>query len=222
MSLAPPPTLQTLRLEQGGRDLLVLLPGAYMAPRDFVSHGFREAVTRRQLALDLCAVDLDLATISGGSALAAVQEEIITPARAAYEQVWLGGISLGGLLALCHAADYPDSSDGLCLIAPYPGSRLTTNAIAQAGGLQAWQPTAEDLEDPEFRVWHWLQSPPAGLPAFVGYGSEDRFAPGMVQIATCFPPEARYPLPGIHDWPVWERLWERFLDFYQARRPGQE
>lgn len=205
--------LHTLRQTVGAPNLMVLLPGAYMTAADFEQAGFFTAVAERRLALDLIAVDLDLEAISGGSALPAVQAEIIEPARRqGYEKIWLGGISLGGLLSLCHNADTPGYVDGLCLLAPYPGSRLTMNAIARAGGLGQWQATPEELSDPEFRMWRWLQAPPANFPAFVGYGSEDRFAAGMKQIADCFPPTAGLAVPGGHDWPVWRVLWEHFLD----------
>lgn len=205
--------LHTIERKDGAPTLLILLPGAYMTAADFVQAGFFEAVARRKQALDLVVVDLDLADISSGAALPALQTQIIAPARRqAYANVWLGGISLGGLLALCHNADTPGSVDGLCLLAPYPGSRLTTNAIARAGGLAVWQASAEELDDPEFRAWQWLRKPPADFPVFVGYGTEDRFAAGMAQIAACFPPAARCALPGGHDWPVWLHLWEHFLD----------
>ena len=205
--------LRSLRQSSGASTLMVLLPGAYMTPEDYEKAGFFAAVSQRRLALDIAAVDLDFAAISGGTALPALQAEILAPARAqGYEKIWLGGISLGGQLALCHNADTPGSVDGLCLIAPYPGSRLTTNAIARAGGLQQWQATPAELTDPEFRMWRWLQAPPPGFPVFVGYGSEDRFASGMQQIADCFPPATRRALPGDHDWPVWKVLWEQFLD----------
>lgn len=205
--------LQTLHYTTGAPTLIVLLPGAYMRATDFEQAGFFAAISRRQLAVDLLTVDLDLESISSGAALPALQEEIIAPARhRGYAKIWLGGISLGGLLALCHNIDTPGWVDGLCLLAPYPGSRLTTNAIARAGGLSQWQATAEQLEDPEFRVWRWLQQPPADFPVFIGYGSEDRFAAGMAQIANCFPAHGRCAVPGGHDWPVWQVLWEHFLD----------
>ena len=213
------PKLPTLRQTVGAPSLLVLLPGAYMTAADFVSAGFFRSVAERRLALDLIAVDLDLAGISGGTALPALEAEILAPARQqGYTKIWLGGISLGGLLSLCHNADTPGGVDGLCLLAPYPGSRLTTNAIARAGGLQHWQATAEELDDPEFRMWRWLQQPPTDFPVFVGYGTEDRFAGGMKQIADCFPAGSSHAIPGGHDWPVWQLLWEHFLDrdFFSA------
>jgi pimeloyl-ACP methyl ester carboxylesterase len=207
------PPLRVLRQGSGARQLIIMLPGAYMTPEDYQKAGFFAAITQRRLALDIAAVDLDLAAISAGTALTAVQTEIIETARAqGYEKIWLGGISLGGLLALCHNADQPGQVDGLCLLAPYPGSRLTTNAIARAGGLTQWQATPEELTDPEFRMWRWLQKPPPDFPVFIGYGSEDRFAKGMQQIADCFPAPARHVMPGTHDWPVWQLLWEQFLD----------
>ena len=206
------PALRTLGQSSGAPTLIVLRPGAYMTPEDYEKAGFFGTVAERKLAVDILAVDLDLSRISEGSALPALQAEILEPARRRYAKLWLGGISLGGLLTLCHNADTPGSVDGLCLLAPYPGSRLTTNAIARAGGLDAWQATAEQLTDPEFRMWRWLQQPPAGLPVFVGYGSEDRFASGMRQIAERFPIADRHAIPGDHDWPVWQQLWEHFLD----------
>ena len=84
-------------------------------------------------------------------------------------------------------------------------------AIDAAGGLPHWQPTAEELADPEFRVWHWLRTPPADLPLFYGYGREDRFAPGMAKLAAALPEAAIRTRPGGHDWPVWSALWADFL-----------
>lgn len=191
--------------------LLVLLPGAYMTPEHFLEAGFADAPAVRDGYLDLAFPALDLAIITAGNALAAVQAEVLAPARqAGYRRVWLGGISLGGFLALVCAADALAPIDGLCLLAPYPGSRVTQGAIARAGGLVAWQPTPEQRSDPEFRVWHWLRSPPAELPIWCGYGRDDRFADGMAALAAVLPAAAE-TLPGGHDWPVWRQLWDRFL-----------
>lgn len=204
-------SLRTVARECGADTLLVLLPGAYMTPEHYAEHFF-PAVAQRQLALDLLAVDLGLDAVSAGDAIPAILDQILCPARQKYRRVWLAGISLGGLLALSLNADHPGAIDGLCLIAPYPGSRLTTNAIARAGGLDAWQPTDEELGDPECRVYRWLKAPPGDLPVFVGHGSEDRFAAGMQAIAERFPVAARRVVAGEHDWPAWRHLWEHFLD----------
>jgi len=204
--------LRTLSHQRSADTLLVLLPGAYMTPEHYADNGFFSAVDRRDLKLDLLAVDLGLDAVSGGDAIPAIVEQILVPARTDYAHVWLGGISLGGLLSLCLNADHPGTVDGLCLLAPYPGSRLTTTAIKRAGGLDVWQATAEEMTDPEYRAYRWLKAPPADFPVFVGHGGEDRFAEGMHAIAERFPPAVRHTVPGGHDWPAWQLLWEHFLD----------
>lgn len=206
-------TLRTIDFRHGGESVAILLPGAQMRPEDIVSAGIPAASADRSPAFDLCLVDLGIDSITGEHALDCLQEEVVRPAREAYRQVWLGGISLGGLLALCHAADHPGSVDGLCLLAPYPGSRITQNAIERAGGLAHWRASEAQLADPEFRVWRFLQSPPPDLPVFIGYGEQDRFVDGVKRIADCLPQAARQTLPGGHDWDAWSPLWERFLDF---------
>ena len=109
--------VRALRQETGAPDLIVLLPGAHMRPEDYVEAGCFDAVTRRRLALDVVAVDLGAEAASGSVPLAALQTQILGPARQRYRRVWLGGISLGGLLALAHAVDTPGAADGLCLLA---------------------------------------------------------------------------------------------------------
>lgn len=206
-------SLRTIGHRQGAAALLVLLPGAYARAEDFVAAGFWAAVERRGLALDLLAVDLEPGAMANAEVLPALIGEILLPARRqGYADLQLGGVSLGAWLALCLNADTPGMVDGLCLLAPYPGSRLTTRAIEQAGGLAQWQASGEQLADPEFRVWCWLQRAPADFPVFLGYGRDDRFADGQRAIAECLPPSAVHTVAGGHEWPVWLSLWEDYLD----------
>lgn len=195
----------------GASDLMVLLPGAQMTPQHMVDAGLFHAVQRGGLALDLMALDLHALEACNRAALQTLETDVLTPARAQYHRVWLGGISRGGQLALSYLAEQTGRVDGLCLLAPYPGSRLSTNAVQRAGGLDAWQASSEQLLDPEFRLWRWLKQPALPGPVFFGYGEQDRFADGMRLLAERLPRVHRCTLPGAHDWPVWQALWGRFL-----------
>ncbi len=192
--------------------LMVMLPGVAMRPEAIFEAGFASVIERRALPLDLVSVDIDGVGLGAVDRWERLQRELIDPARARGVQVWLGGISLGGLVAMAHVAARPGVAAGLCLLAPYPGSRPSTNVIDRAGGPDRWRPTEEDLRDPELRVWQWLQRPPADLPVFIGHGSDDRFADRIQQVADRFPPASRHTVEGGHDWAAWLPLWERFLD----------
>lgn len=202
----------TERLLQGADTLLLMLPGALMTPQHMVQAGLFDELAKRRLALDLVAPDLHAEGADNRIALRRLEDEWLAPARKHYRRVWLGGISRGGQLALSCWAGQVGAVNGLCLLAPYAGGRLTTNAIVRAGGLANWVATDEQMGDPDVRLWHWLQSPPPAVPMFMGYGDRDRFADGMSLLAQHLPLPRCEVLPGDHDWSAWLPLWRRFLD----------
>ena len=207
-------TLMTSALHHrcGASALMVLLPGALMTPQQMVDAGVFRAVQSRQLALDVTLSDLHALAGDNRDALQLLESQLLAPARGQYDEVWLGGISRGGHFALSYLAAGSGHVSGVCLLAPYPGSRITSNSIERSGGLSIWQPTSEQLRDPEFRLWNWLKDPSWPRHVFMGYGVEDRFADGMQRLASRLPGAQLHTVPGAHDWAAWLPLWERFLD----------
>jgi pimeloyl-ACP methyl ester carboxylesterase len=200
---------------------MLLLHAAYSSPEEFLREGFAAAVRSRSLDLDLVLPQLELHAVLDRSVLSALREELILPARAAgCRQVWLGGISLGGYVALACAACHPEDIDGLCLMAPYLGSYLVTGEIERAGGVEAWEPGEPAAEDDERRIWAFIRSRAAlgSPPIHLGVGREDRFAARHRLLASALPPANVASVPGGHDWPAWCRLWEHFLDTAMAHR----
>lgn len=204
--------LRTVGTTSVAPHLIVMLPGVAMPPEALFDAGFAHAIAQRGLPLDLLAVDINGLGLDAAHTWDALQSRVLTPARERGARVWLGGISLGGLIAMAHLAARPGVADGLCLLAPYPGSRPSVNVVERAGGADAWQASEADLQDPELRVWQWLQRPPPALPVFIGHGTEDRFADRIERVAERFPPASRHTVAGGHDWSAWLPLWERFLD----------
>ena len=198
--------------------LVVLLPGAYNRAEDFVAAGFVDTAHRAASRFDLLLPELTLPQLSSGEALPLLHEQVILPARqAGVRRIWLGGVSLGGFNSLCYAQRYPAGPaaiDGLCLLAPWPGSRITRRQIEAGGGLDRWSPSARELEaDAELAVWYWLRQrrdAASGLPIFIGWGTEDRFASGIAAYAETMTAARIAPVPGGHDWVAWAELWRRF------------
>jgi pimeloyl-ACP methyl ester carboxylesterase len=193
--------------------LMVLLPGACHGPQDFIAAGFVEAVRRRGLAMDLVMPVLEFAHVAGEHAVDELHADILEPMAAHYRDLWLAGISIGGYVAMSCARRYPHLARGLLLIAPYPGNRMTTNEVRDAGGLANWSPVGLAENDTERRNWHWLQTRPTADPeVYLAYGSEDRFAASHAMMAQALPASRGLQVSGGHDWPAWRQLWERFLD----------
>jgi pimeloyl-ACP methyl ester carboxylesterase len=205
-------------LGQHADTLIVLLPGAYQQPEDFINEGFVSAVRTRRLAIDLMMAELSFSDIANQSALPEIHDSLIQPAIVAgYRDIWLAGISIGGYIAMAYADRYPNQLAGLMLLAPYPGNRMTTAEIAYAGGVRAWSPETIPDDDTERGNWYWLKtyanaSHPIPIEVHLGYGEEDRFAESHLMMAQALPVGHVNQISGEHVWPVWLQLWHNFLD----------
>ena len=199
---------------------MLLLPPAYSRPEDFLREGFSEAVQARGLDLDLVLVELRLKSVSDRSVLTYLEELIRAAHGAGCKEVWLVGISLGAYIALACADRQPRSLAGLCLFAPYLGSHIVTQEIERAGGVAAWEPGELAGDDEERRIWRFIKRHAHGAPPIhLGLGREDRFGARHRLLAAALPAERVDLVPGGHEWPVWRRLWERFLDARFQRQP---
>jgi pimeloyl-ACP methyl ester carboxylesterase len=192
---------------------IVMLPAAFAQPEDFLREGFVAAVRERRLDIDLVFAGLELEHVSDRSMLEWLRTDLIEPARARGCAVWVGGISLGAYLALCLAARHGGELAGLCLFAPYLGSRIVANEIERARGVANWSPGQLAADDEERRVWRYVQSLRSGtLAVHLGLGREDRFAQRHQLMAAALAPSDVDTVSGGHDWLTWRTLWGRFLD----------
>ena len=193
---------------------VVLLPAAYATLEDFRKEGFVKAARERALPLDLVFVELTLQHLTDRSILGRLRHEVVLPARASgCRSIWLGGISLGGFVALAYAERYPEEIDGLCVLAPYLGNHIVTGEIQRANGVAEWTPGQLADDDDERRIWRFIKERRAWpAPLHLGFGREDRFADSHQLMAAALTPESVDTVPGKHEWPAWRHLWENFLD----------
>lgn len=198
--------------------LIILLPGANHLPEDFVAQGFVSAVRQRQLDIDLVMPELAFDQIADQSVLREIHDTVMQPyAALGYTNIWIAGISIGGYVAIAYAHSHPEQVNGLMLLAPYPGNRITTSEIALAGGVKEWTPDVISDDDTECGNWYWLKhladtSHVNATEVHLGYGADDRFAEGIAMMAQVLPEKNVDKIPGDHVWPVWLQLWQSFLD----------
>lgn len=202
------------------RVLIVLLPGAYDTPADFVKNGFVSALRQRKVAADLVIADTHIGYFTSELVVKRLHEDIVLPARnKGYEQIWLVGISLGGYGSMLYAKEHGTQIDGLFLMAPFLGNRSLLAEISRAG-LDQWQAGDIPKADYDRLLWSWIKgysdaassAQPEWPPLYIGYGTEDRFAASNRIIERVLPPGRVTTTEGGHEWLPWQNLWAGFLD----------
>ena len=194
--------------------LLVLLTGSFSEPEDFVREGFLEAARAHGVASRVVLAQARAAWFADGSIVRRLREQVVEPARReGFTHVWLAGISIGALAALCYAARHEADLRGIVLISPYPATREVLREMEAAGGPGRWKPVIPPEGDLEREAWLWLAGSNGGrAPVHCYFASGDRFAPGQRLMAETLAPERVRELPGGHDWNAWRALWHEFLD----------
>jgi|HubBroStandDraft_1064217.scaffolds.fasta_scaffold247779_1 pimeloyl-ACP methyl ester carboxylesterase len=213
--------MRTLRFAPGtsapSAGSIVLLPGAQQRLEEFIEAGFVRALQERALPFELILVDPQLAHLADRAWIDCLREELMPASRPGGRPLWLGGISLGAFMALRFAASGAVRVDGLCLIAPYLGSRIIAAEIARHGALRSWEPGPLADEDDERQIWRYVRSLPEQSPqlaprVFLGLGRQDRFADTQRLLAGAVPAQSCLTLEGGHEWAVWRQLWDNFLE----------
>src|SRR5215469_11550864 len=98
---APAPMRTLRRPAAAGRPsrcLVVFLPGMGDHETDFVEHGFLDAMSARGMAVDAIAADATFGYYLNRTVVSRLHDDVLQPAReAGYRQIWLVGISMGGM-----------------------------------------------------------------------------------------------------------------------------
>jgi pimeloyl-ACP methyl ester carboxylesterase len=205
------------------RRLFVFLQGRFDRASDFVRHGLISSAQGLILGLDCVAVDATIGYYFDGSIADRLQREIIGPARSVgYREIWIVGVSMGGLGAFFHERAYPGEVNGLILLAPFLGDDLALfREMDAAGGPASWsgsQPLiAPERQKAEFQrgLWQFLGRTrfdrTLQLETWMAYGGDDRLLPGIERLKSLLPAERVIPLAGGHTWEVWTRGFAEIL-----------
>jgi pimeloyl-ACP methyl ester carboxylesterase len=219
----PMPALQDRQSpDVRARRLIVMLPGIYDTASDFVREGFVRDLRTRGINADVLMPEAHFGYYEARDIDVRLEADIFAPARAqGYEEIWIVGVSLGGLGSLIYSSQHAGTVTGILMIAPFPGSDSVLGEIRQAGGLRTWAATPQAQGDNERPALRWLAA--VGNPGkdvnaakapqiFMGTGRSDYLVAGQRLLADALPSANVRYVDGAHDWATWRAIWRDFLD----------
>lgn len=197
---------------QSAHRLVVMLPGRGDSLQSLTDTGIAAIIQQSWPDADVVLTGLTMPFYLQGRAEQRLHDEVIEPARrTSYRQIWLAGISLGGMGALLYDREYPDQMDGLLLLSPYLGENAIHEQIRQARGLSAWQAGPPQPIGPntfQHELWRYLQGwslrPQRTRSTWLAYGADEPFRQPIELMTPLLPADHVIMLPGKHNWKLWK------------------
>lgn len=184
----------------------------------FETESFVTAVLDRNLPYDMVAPNTHFGYYKDRTLQERLRTDVILPARAAgYRNIWLVGVSMGGLGALLYTKAHPEDIQGVLTLGPYLGDDEIIEEIMDAGGVSEWTPGEYDEnEDWQRMLWDWLKRYPHDsddrAPIFIGIGDADPYFRDQELLANYLPPGRAIYVEGKHRFSTFKKVWEIFLD----------
>ena len=199
-------------------NLLVMLPGRGEKIDSYMIHGFIDLLKESGLGFDAVTVDATLGYYYQETLIERLYEDVIVPAgKNGYKNIWIFGISLGGMGSLWYGKNKGETIKGIIVLAPFVGDKDVIDEINNAGGPADWAPTKPAKKsDYQRQLWVWLKKyadTHNNLPKLImGYGLEDEFAYGDDMLSQILPSNHVFTKPGRHDWKTWRKLFKAILN----------
>lgn len=211
-----PTAAHTLAEAEPARMLLVMLPGAGDRVGTYDKHGLVQTLRDTGMEVDMLEVDAHPGYYFGKrTLLERMEADVLAPNRGRYDELWIVGISMGGIGALLTAWTHPEDIDGLVLMSPYLGRPKLLRQVAKAGGLAAWEPPAKvDGEQWDVEIWRMLKGITEqgdGPELYLMYGDKDLGVKAHHMLAAELPEDHVKMTKGGHSWNTWTTLWGELM-----------
>lgn len=199
-------------------NLIIFLPGLYDTADTFKKEKFFAIARKAGIKADMVAASIHIGHLIKEMMLMRIETDIFQHAKdVGYDNIWLVGVSLGGLNSLLFYQKHKKDICGVVVLAPYLADEALTKELQQAGEIKNWQPKSAEkkvLEQKLQSLWVWLKEQDSKnllKQIFLGYGKQDRYIEAMKILQSTLDKKNITAVEGKHGWIAGRKIWQQQL-----------
>ncbi len=199
--------------------LIIFLPGLIDTAKTFKNENFFTIAREAGIKADMVSASIHIGHLIKEVMVKRLETDIFNPAiKAGYHNIWLVGLSIGGLNALLFYKKYEKNICGVVTISPYIADTELRKELQQAGSVKDWQPkSVENMKvfNKELQfLWVWLQKQVSNnnlQQIYLGYGEQDRYIEEIKLLQNILDNNNVITVDGHHNWVTGQKIWRQQL-----------
>lgn len=204
------------RAERKSDRLIIFLPGLYDTAETFKEEDFFVLARKAGVEADMLAVGIHVGHFINRRMIERIEQDVFFPTQnQGYKNIWLVGMSLGGLNSLEYFRTHEGDICGVVALAPYILNESLISEIEQESGTDVWQPRLGEYKDViEKRIqklWLWLKNKTDASKIYLGYGDKDVYSSSHRVFAKYLNKNNVIEVEGKHNWKTGKKIWQQQL-----------
>lgn len=203
------------KAERKSDRLIVFLPGIYDTAETFKEEDFFILAREAGVEADMLAASIHIGHLINYKMIERIEKDVFRPIQnQGYKNIWLVGLSLGGLNSLEYFRTHEKKICGVVVLAPYILNEKLVKEIENKSD-DVWQPMVGKYEDIiEKRIqtlWLWVKNKADSSKIYLGYGDKDVYSSNHKVFAKYLSKGNVIEIEGKHNWETGKKLWQHQL-----------
>ena len=199
--------------------LIIFFPGLYDRAEKFKDEAFFSIARKEGITADMVSANVNVFHLVKEMMIERIELDVFNTAKdSGYKNIWLVGVSLGGLNSLLFNIKHERDICGVVTLAPYVANTPLIEDLSEAKEIKYWQPDSDEnklvLEKRLQFLWVWLKEKAANNNLnniYLGYGKQDKYINAIKLFENILDKNYVVTVKGGHTWATGKKIWQKQL-----------
>lgn len=199
--------------------LIIFLPGLYDTAEIFKDEAFFSIARKAGIKADMVSANVNVLHLVKNMMVKRIETDVLQQAKNnGYKNIWLVGVSLGGLNTLLFYSKHLGNICGVVTLAPFVANEPLTKELQAVKNIQHWEPVPLDkdlvFEQKLQFLWVWLKEQALKNKLdhiYLGYGDRDRYVEAIKLLQNILDKKNIVTVEGSHNWKTGQKIWRKQL-----------